>query len=118
MGMFDYITVKYPLPIEGLPEKGWQTKHLDCQLCHFILTNDGRLIECVNGLELVNDEPVETGKKKQIDRNFEGAFSFHASVDDKWYEFQAIMIDGEVKKLITKVNGRPMPTGPVKFFEE
>lgn len=104
MGLFDRITCQYALPFPDLPEKGWQTKCLGCSLDSFILGEDGRLYQKQDCIELDDNDKgyKETEKTKLIDLNFEGAFSFYQSVDDVWHEFKAILIDGEVKKLIAK----------------
>lgn len=99
MGMFDSVIVKCILPISNLPQNGWQTKCLSCTMASFVLEEDKRLYEIVPAIELTKKgELIETGETKLIDRNFEGSLDFYHCVDHRWYEFQAIMIDGEVKK--------------------
>lgn len=45
MGMFDEFVFEdeYPLP-EGLPRDCWQTKDLDCDLSHYLVIPDGRVL--------------------------------------------------------------------------
>ncbi len=47
MGMFDDVTCEAPLPkIPGAPDPGkcFQTKDFDCQMDHYTITVDGRLL--------------------------------------------------------------------------
>lgn len=43
MGMFDDLTCKYPLPVEGANELDFQTKDMDCLLTKYELREDGTL---------------------------------------------------------------------------
>lgn len=45
MGMFDDITVKYPLPDTEAQGLSFQTRSLDNLMDHYIITEDGRLIK-------------------------------------------------------------------------
>lgn len=74
-----------------------------------ILTEDGRLLERVRAIELRNGVVHETGKWKTIDRNFEGVFNVYRTIssqllsdDDEWFEYEIVMIDGEVKQVRRK----------------
>lgn len=112
MSIHDDITIKYELSI-SLPNEGWQTKGLDCNGSSFILTKDGRLLEQVRAIELRDEVVRETGEGKNIDRNFEGVFNVYRMIydrmiydslsgDDEWYEFEIVMIDGNVKRIKRK----------------
>ena len=107
MGMYDDITVQYELPYE-VPEEGWQTKHFSCTGSLFILTKEGRLLERIDAIELIEDEVCHTGKKKTIDRNFEGVFCFYNVVGRWWCEFEVVMIDGQVKRIL-RTKHDPLP---------
>ena len=96
MGIFDSMTIEYELEV-GLPENGWQTKCLDCDMSSFVLTRDGRLLQKVAKMKIVDGMAVATTKSKTIDRNFEGSFNVYQMIDKVWHEFDITMIDGEVK---------------------
>ena len=52
MGLYDIVTVHYPLPDVGeMPRSGvmLQTKSFDCQLESYMLTVDGRLLRLTDG---------------------------------------------------------------------
>jgi|688.fasta_scaffold02087_62 hypothetical protein len=68
MGMFDYFTIDYPLPIESyIPEKyksfiysainedGFQTKDLECLLYRYHVDNIGRIF-CADFPDFESDE--------------------------------------------------------------
>lgn len=122
MGIHDYITIEYELPVK-LPKEGWQTKALDCNGNSFILTEDGRLFERIRAIELLDGVVHETGKWKLIDRNFEGVFAVYNMVFPRthvivvpgedlpvstvsgiasWFEYEIVMIDGDVKQVRRK----------------
>lgn len=42
MGMFDWVTCKYPLPL--VVEDRFQSKDLECELSEYLITTDGRLV--------------------------------------------------------------------------
>ncbi len=99
MGVHDNIMIEYDLPCAGLPSDGWQTKALDCNGNSFILTTHGRLLERVRAIELRDGVAHETGEWKTTDRNFEGVFNVYNMVDETWYEYEVVMIDGDVKQV-------------------
>lgn len=106
MGIHDDITIEYELGFH-LPKTGWQTKDLDCDGSSFILTKAGRLLQQVPGIELRDKVVHETGWKN-IDRNFEGVFNVYRMIssspvgEDIWYEFEIVMIDGNVEQIQRK----------------
>lgn len=104
MGVHDDITIDYELPVR-LPKTGWQTKDLDCDSSSFILAKEGRLLQRVPAIELRDEVVHETEEWKNIDRNFEGVFNVYRMIygnlpgDEEWYEFEIVMIDGNVKQV-------------------
>lgn len=80
MGMFDNLTCEYPLPAEPKPhEKSFQTKDFDCQLDHYTITDDGRLLR--DGAAV----------------SYHGTFRFYTyTSDDMWFEYEAKFTDGRL----------------------
>lgn len=117
MGMCDDITIEYKLPIPDLPKTGWQTKCFDCDHSLFILTQEGRLLQRIWGIELKGGEVHQTDERKEIDRNYEGVFNFYTDHDGWWYEFEVIMIDGNIKRIIEKPR-TALPKQPILLNED
>ena len=99
MGIHDDIKIEYELPVPNLPQDGWQTKSLDCNMSSYILTKEGRLLERVQAIELWDGVVHDTGKWKTIDRNLEGVFRVYQMINEIWYQFEIVMIDGDVKQV-------------------
>lgn len=79
MGMFDDITVNQPLPGEPKPPTCcFQTKDFDCELAHYEITRDGRLL------------------KEGADTGFHGWFEFHEydTRTHMWWSYKAKFTDG------------------------
>lgn len=115
MGMCDNITIEYELSVPNLPKEGWQTKCFDCMSDTFILTSEGRLLQKIWAVNFYDNEIHEPKEQKLIDRNYEGVFTFYTAHDGWWYEFEVIMIDGNVKR----IKGKPrtaLPKQPIPLL--
>ena len=88
MGMFDDLTVEYPLPDIGKAQvREWQTKDLSRTLDRYRLTNEGILLrETTNGVMPVN---------------YHGYLEFYGNDGDgdprgkEWFEYCAKFVDGK-----------------------
>lgn len=106
MGMFDHITVKYPLP--GAPRSPikCQTKDLHCLLYDFELRENGELwLEKVEREYIENPDAFLGHDVNVVSRQWEpypftGALSVYDSIDGKWYEWSIWVIEGKVRDAI------------------
>lgn len=96
MGMFDDLTVEYPLPDPQAQHINFQTKSLYNTMSHYILTKEGRLVEEIWDTEMTPqaekpypDAPEGSmqflfgcirrveGSQRFIDLNYEGSLLFY-----------------------------------------
>ena len=79
MGMFDNLTCEFPLPAEPKPDENYfQTKDFECQLHHYTITADGRLLR--------NDTDVQ----------YHGVINFYTYTGEIWFEYEAKFADGKL----------------------
>ena len=89
MGMFDEITVHdkwLPEQLKG-NNKGWQTKDLECVCAYYGIDEDGQLHKKAWTTEDWKPDP------------FTGEINFYHDIDDYWFEFHAVFIDGKINKI-------------------
>jgi len=107
MGMFDFFEIDGKFLPENLKHKntGWQTKSLDCCLDTITITEDGDLM-------LSKNYNFDVNPLKKIDYTGEIIFyqdimeeNEHKNVDNVWYEFVCIIVNGKLEdiKLKTKI---------------
>lgn len=121
MGMFDYITCLYPLPDQDFnvvwPENDpFQTKSLECDMDHYTITRDGRIIHHKVRYETVPDEERPYFGKPEWDRselarfcgamrsipdgdeylNLTDTIRFYNSKGSEWFEYSATFVDGKL----------------------
>lgn len=103
MGMFDYVTCEYQLPIDGnFNDRLFQSKDTPCQFCeNFVIDKDGQLFYIEND---------ENGNKAggPIKDDFTGIIRFYdfyyqdrdVNTDEcGWIEFEADFLDGICKSI-------------------
>ena len=116
MGMYDNIQCDVPLP-DGWQPSDLQSKDLACELDHYTITANGRLIrKYVSGYEDVPEaewayknsdgllEKIwhEASKKRKIysvcDMNYHGILNFYSmeTPGNKWHEYRAKFTDGNL----------------------
>jgi hypothetical protein len=79
MGMFDNLTCEYPLPAEPNPDdNSFQTKDFECQLEHYTITADGRLL------------------RKDTAVQYHGVIRFYTYTGEMWFEYEAKFADGNL----------------------
>lgn len=95
MGMFDSLKCKATFP--SIPElEGWdlndimyQTKSLDCVLCVYEISEEGRLIERIE---------IEPDKPEWIrDLNYHGDVTFYAPIGELFVTFAASFYKGGLR---------------------
>lgn len=124
MGMFDDITVYYPLPDYDAEHISFQTKDLDCFMDKYRITEDG-LLEILS-YDLVEDGTrmvlgQEITARKRVNekwhpvhlrngRLYTGELNFYTSSEEtaKWYEYSALFIDGYLQEF-THIDIHEMP---------
>lgn len=118
MGMFDYITCKYPLPIRDLKIKfndfEFQTKDTPRQMCeHYEIDEDGRLKWRMDEIHPKTDEVISS---EWIPASgFKGEIRFYGSSgnsepndsDAGWIEFAALFYRGVLRELCLVSYRRP-----------
>ncbi len=115
MGMYDNITVKYPLPLPEYQARVFQTKDTPTQfLDSYEIDETGQLR--VEEYEVEDrSDPNETGIKRIIgmitrinrrwtNSNFTGEINFYDSLsfdpeNRGWIEFTATFVEGKLKKI-------------------
>lgn len=99
MGMFDYISCEYPLPVsttDDVRKHKYQTKSLDCELNIYTITEDGRLLK----REFDEDAPTSEETWKELDK-YIGEVVFYGWPEKKsnpkrWLEFSAYFVHGKL----------------------
>ena len=116
MGMFDYIYIDFPLPIEdyilskyksliikSIGEDGFQTKDLDCVLANYYISNDGILY-----MEELSDFEDEKPRPK-IKEYYHGHMKVYTGVyiDDTnledWHGIQVRMFGSSYKNNLINI---------------
>lgn len=113
MGMFDYLSCEYPLPIPEAQNLEFQTKDTDSQfLNYYKIDKDGYLWENLYDIEDKSD-PNATGierlfgymtrvNKRWEKCNFTGEIRFYSSYDKEyktWVEFSSYFTNGHLQIL-------------------
>jgi hypothetical protein len=120
MGMFDYVRVDVPLPdgfkvAPGEEDFAFQTKDMDRLLNSLWITSDGRLKILL--YDLVVDDGfnefagVKLPKFKRENEHWEeytdqhgklftGSFTFYTYRGDKWHEYTAYFVDGQLREIL------------------
>lgn len=121
--MFDYIKCEYPLPKEGAPVDGYQTKDLENFMEDYTITKEGRLIHHTVRYEDVPEEErpyyndprwdkspllqmvgsIRSIPAGDVDMNYTGSVRFYNDP----MEFQAIFVEGNlvyIKDLTQELN--------------
>lgn len=108
MGLFDYITCLYPLPIKG--KFNFQTKSTPAQFMDkYEIREDGTLWHENYDIEDHSDPNAQGFKKfigcmtkvnrKWEQENFTGEIQFDDVVDNKWIVFSSYFVKGQLKEL-------------------
>lgn len=112
MGMFDNITCKYPLPVEGFADRVFQTQDTPRQfLDTYEIREDGTLWHEEYDLDFTNAGNISRINKQMVPESFTGEIRFYDFMtgnytDDGWIEFAANFIDGKLTN-IRVVENRP-----------
>lgn len=85
MGMFDNVTVDYPLPDVEFQSSDFQTKDLECMMRHYKIDADGQLWELRGHWK--NDPDLETRMKM----SWEELQPYYAP--ENWIEDPPILLD-------------------------
>lgn len=107
MGLYDELRCYWPLPVDGLSDRIFQTKDLECELDLYEIRDDGTLWrQCIRykADEGGNDIPVTTFARES---EFTGEVRFydfwkHRPVNVAaagWIEFSAYFVRGELQSL-------------------
>lgn len=116
MRMFDYITCKYPVPVDGLDEEVFQTKSIDEEpsLDHFEIREDGTLWREEFDIEDRSDPDAKgmgrfAGMATRVNQrwvamnDFAGDIQFYTVLDDKdgrrWVEMSALFKNGKTGEI-------------------
>jgi hypothetical protein len=112
MGMYDEITVKYPLPEAPLEVQGatFQTKDLECALDRYTITEAGRLIWHKVTREFVEDPESIFGfflkpiASEDVGVDYHGDIVLYTTVDHSserwdrtWYQYRVRFTSGTVE---------------------
>jgi hypothetical protein len=102
MGMFDELTIDYPLPDIGTVDWKFQTKSFENELAHYHITTDGELQLLVRGW-LGEWEAVDRIPVTLYGEPYHGYVEFHDLHDDTgvWYQFRAKFTDGKLVRIDT-----------------
>lgn len=110
MGMFDYLTCKYPLPAAGANDLQFQTKDTPAMwMDSYEIDADGLLWHELYDVEDHSD-PTATGltailglmtrvNPRKVLENWSGAINFYAGGGGWWIEFQVHLVEGKVTHL-------------------
>jgi hypothetical protein len=119
MGMYDEVYVHANIDLPEFPfsaDRKFQTKHFDCLLDRFAITDNGRLTKETCVFEDVpeeerpyyNDPEYATNPLLQYcgsirknvigihDTEFHGEFNFYSLINTEWFEYKAIFVHGEL----------------------
>ena len=114
MGMFDYLKCEYQLPDEKAQNALFQTEDTNAQYMErYTLTREGRLIHHTVRYEQVPQEerPYPNAKPDDMrywigsirsvptgdeDTEFHGSLCFYTDLDGEWFEYIALLKDGNV----------------------
>ena len=112
MGMFDEVTCKYPLPVDGANSLLYQTKSLGCEMEYFEIREDGSLWKEHYDIEDRSDQNATgfmrmAGCMTRVNRHWKpartytGEIRFYTSLDDSqsgkdsgWLEWSAYFESG------------------------
>lgn len=108
MGMFDTIHCEYPLADARHQDLEFQTKDLECLLCHYTITRDGRL--------LLHAKGGKRGLDRDIEWPLHGDLRFYTSIKDSgesvWVEYGARFTHGRVEWIRPQEEIPPLPDVP------
>jgi hypothetical protein len=108
MGMFDYISLRYKLPIKvpDIEKAKWQTKDTPAMfLDHYIIMENGQLCHVDYKLKTVKTNGWPNFYFKQVKRklkqcDFTGSINFYDNLPTGWWEFCAMFEKGKLIKII------------------
>jgi hypothetical protein len=130
MGMFDYLDCNLPIPKGQSME--FQTKDTDCEMKHYFIRADGRLIKheyefedtpvkelpCAAKLKTIPaDDPLRSfyevcgcrraraDSKRDVDQCFDGDLHFYETDEttDEWIEYRATFRSGDCREISIRV---------------
>jgi hypothetical protein len=128
MGMFDDITCKYPLPVDGANDLDYQTKDTDAQFCdryeiredgtlwhedydtedrseagQWMAANPGKeLPDAMNSIRFLGGCATRTNKRWEMVSDFVGEIRFYKTLQPDhsgWIEWSAYFEGGKVVRL-------------------
>lgn len=122
MGMFDYLTCEYPLPIKGANKYSYQTKDTPAQyLDNYLIDKDGQLWHEDYDIEDRSNHNAKGFKrfigcmtkvnKRLVKEDFTGEIRFYtiSEFGDKkyfWIEFSSYFVNGKLKHLELLINDK------------
>ena len=130
MGMFDDVTFKYPLPVEGANALAFQTKSLDPSMDHYEIREDGTLWRQAYDIADRSDPTAEGFARwagvmthvneRWVREELTGEICFYSSWQDArdpawnngWIEFSSYFVKGILKELHVIRNEQPGPRAP------
>ena len=92
MGMFNYIIVQCPLPLDSSGVKEWQTKSIQpLNLDTIIVSSSGTLFF----------KSLDDNSAPRIERfDYDGVLNFYGTDDaGEWHEYNAVYSDGELQNV-------------------
>ena len=110
MGMFDYLKCHYPLPIEGLNDLQFQTKHTNAQFMdNYEIREDGSWWHEEYNIEDHSD-PTKDGfgrlygcmtkvNKRWVQEIITGEIRFYTVHNNKWLDFSAYFVEGKLNSI-------------------
>ena len=110
MGMFDWVRCDMPLPDgKGNPEvEPFQTKDFGCELSHFRITAEGRLVCDKSDFIASDDAPSPIPSRYKWCEDFHGRLRFYTSDSNGrgWREYSAKFTEGLCEEIVV-VEGGP-----------
>jgi len=114
MGMFDYVTCRYPLPPEFPEDLDWQSKDTPApSLDHYEIREDGSLWHehYHHRVETTNDDPIGIrmfrDNPEWRPERLTGELEIHSCDDRHWYAVQFWFRDGVVRDCVPSVSDLP-----------
>lgn len=109
MGMFDQLTCRYPLTVDGANARCYQTKDLECRMDNYEIREDGTLWheDYDAGVEESPDASlgfwIHRDNKRWEQIKFTGEVRFYGMLRETepygWIEWSAYFADGMLKEL-------------------